>query len=66
MFDSAEADTLIRTRSRSLSSPEESRALPTRVDVATWYNAPDVNKVLAWFWRNLSALFKKMARDESK
>lgn len=64
MFDSAEADTLIRTRSRSLSSPEESRALPTRVDVATWYNAPDVNKVLAWFWRNLSALFKKMARDE--
>ncbi|KAM0550690.1 hypothetical protein ACHAPJ_008754 [Fusarium lateritium] len=64
LFESAEADTLMHTRTRSISAPDSSATVPTPVDVRTWYNAPDVNKILAWFWRNLSALFKKMARDD--
>jgi hypothetical protein len=66
LFESAEADTLMRTRQRSVSVPDGSAAVPAPVDLRTWYNAPDLNKILAWFWRNLSALFKKMARDDSK
>lgn len=69
LFESAEADMLMRNRQRSistLSGPDASANIPTPVDVRTWYHAPDLNKILAWVWRNISALFKKMARDDSK
>lgn len=66
LFESAEADVLMRSRQRSLSVAESSAAVPTPVDLRTWYHAPDLNQILAWFWRNLSALFKKMARDDSE
>ncbi|KIL92250.1 hypothetical protein FAVG1_04658 [Fusarium avenaceum] len=64
LFESAEADVLMRSRQRSVSVAESSAAVPTPVDLRTWYHAPDLNQILAWFWRNLSALFKKMARDD--
>ncbi|KAF4983475.1 hypothetical protein FDECE_17299 [Fusarium decemcellulare] len=64
LFETAEADNLIRTRQRPVTSPDDSAAVPTRVDIRTWYAAPDANKILAWLWRNISALFKKMARDD--
>ncbi|KAH7186064.1 Fusaric acid resistance protein-like-domain-containing protein [Fusarium flagelliforme] len=67
LFESAEADMLMRSRQRSVSGmsvAESSANVPTPVDVRTWYHAPDLNKILAWFWRNVSALFKKMARDD--
>ncbi|KAM5346244.1 hypothetical protein ACJ41O_009249 [Fusarium nematophilum] len=63
LFESPEGDNLIRTRQRAV-SPDDSVAVPERVDVGTWYNAPDANKILAWIWRNISALFRKMARDD--
>jgi hypothetical protein len=69
LFESAEADMLMRNRQRSasaLSGQNASAAVPTPVDLRRWYHAPDLNKILAWFWRNISALFKKMARDDSK
>lgn len=65
LFESTEAaDSLMRTRQRSVSVPDGSAAVPAPVDLRTWYNAPDLNKILAWSWRNISALFKKMARDD--
>ncbi|ENH62234.1 hypothetical protein FOC1_g10015201 [Fusarium oxysporum f. sp. cubense race 1] len=64
LFESAEADTLMRMRQRPVSVADGSAAVPAPVDLRTWYNAPDLNKILGWFWRNLSALFKKMARDD--
>ncbi|KAM0227466.1 hypothetical protein ACHAPO_011528 [Fusarium lateritium] len=67
LFESAEADVLMRNRQRSVSSHSgvaTSATVPIPVDVRTWYQAPDLNRILAWFWRNISALFKKMARDD--
>ncbi|KAJ4009975.1 hypothetical protein NW752_009150 [Fusarium irregulare] len=67
LFESAEADMLMRNRQRSVSGmsvAQSSVNVPRPVDIRTWYHAPDLNKILAWFWRNVSALFKKMARDD--
>ncbi|KAK7431165.1 hypothetical protein QQZ08_002205 [Neonectria magnoliae] len=64
LFETVEGDNLIRTRQRPITAPDESTALPTQVDVGTWYTAPDANKILTWIWRTLSKLFKKMARDD--
>ncbi|KAF7552990.1 hypothetical protein G7Z17_g3949 [Cylindrodendrum hubeiense] len=64
LFESAEADHLTERRQRRVSFQDDSAVVPVPVDVMTWYNAPDINKILAWFWQNISALFKKMARDD--
>ncbi|KAH7161043.1 Fusaric acid resistance protein-like-domain-containing protein [Dactylonectria macrodidyma] len=64
LFESAESENLTHQRQRTTTTQDDSAAVPTPVDVRTRYAAPNVNKILAWFWQKLSELFKKMARDD--
>lgn len=64
LFESAEVHPLAQTTQRTASFGHHSAVVPTPVEVRAWDNAPGVNKILAWFWQSISALFKKMARDD--